>query len=328
MNLYLARVLKYLVPLVISVALLYFTFREIDLQYVFERVQNVKGLYIFLVVLATVLGQWLRSLRWGMMLFPIERLSQRVLFPITSVGFMFLVLLPARLGELVRPYLLSQVSQVHMSAGIATVVLERIMDLLVMLALLLVMVNLLDLPGWIIQGASYFIMTGLGFIVFLLLGRAKISKIRELIRAWAPHKVSGFLIVFLDKFYEGMSVLRSQRHTLTVFLLTVFIWSNFVLSYFLLFRAFDMPLGGLAAITVLVITALGISVPAGPGFIGNFHFFCALALSLFGIEKELAVSYAVLAHLNMMITFSVLGIVCMNLSGLKTGFNFIKRTPV
>ena len=328
MNSYLARVLKYLVPLAISVVLLYFTFREVDVRYVLEQVRNVNGIYILLVILVTVLGQGLRSLRWGMMLGPIERLSQRVLFPITSVGFMFIILLPARLGELVRPYLLRQNCQIHLSAGIATVVLERIMDLLVILGLLVITVNVLELPNWIIRGATSILGTGLVFIGILLFGSLRRRKIRELITAWAPHKVSGFLIIVLDKFYEGMSVLKSRRHTLTVFNITVLIWGNFVLSYLFLFKAFDMPLGVLAAITVLVLTALGISVPAAPGFIGSYHFFCALALSLFGVHKEMAVSYAVLSHLIMVITFTGLGVACLNLPSVRVGFKFLKRTPV
>ena len=190
------------------------------------------------------------------------------------------------------------------------------------------MVNLLILPSWIIQGASYIIATGLALILILFLGKTMIGKVKELIAAWTPYKVSGFLIHILDKFYEGMSVLRNRRHTFAVFSLTLLIWGSFVLTYFLLFKSFNLPLGGLAAITVLVLTALGISVPAAPGFIGSYHFFCTLALSLFDVQKEIAVSYAVLGHLIMVITFTGLGIACMNLSRIRLGFDFLKRTPV
>jgi uncharacterized membrane protein YbhN (UPF0104 family) len=83
----------------------------------------------------------------------------------------------------------------------------------------------------------------------------------------------------------------------------------------------DFHLGLLAASTVLVLTCLGIALPAAPGFIGNYHYACIVALGLFGVAKNTALAYAILIHFLTLVVLVAMGLFFMNVSKLKVSFS-------
>jgi uncharacterized protein (TIRG00374 family) len=321
--------LKVLGAICISCIFLYFAFKGIDFVKFYELVMNADFLYIFVSLLAVLFAQVLRSYRWGVMLAPIEPVSQKFLFPISSIGYMFVVLLPARLGELSRPYILGQNTGVKISTAMATIVLERILDLVFILTLFGVTVSFLKMPDWIVRGAVSILAIMICVTGALLLSsssRVK-QKMVRLSRLVFPEKISRLAEPSLERFHQGLSVLGSGRHALMIILLTAIIWGLFVLCNLLLFKAFQIKLGVFGAMSVLALTVLGISVPAGPGFIGNFHFFCVLALSFFGIGRETALGYAIVNHVISVGTIVLLGVLYFSMPGLNPGLNFVKGLP-
>jgi uncharacterized protein (TIRG00374 family) len=225
-----------------------------------------------------------------------------------------------------RPYLLHRNSRIDMSSAMATVVLERILDSILILVIFGVVVRTLELPDWLMKAVVLFIAAVLSVIMLLLLGSSR--WINRFITRFAykvlPHRVAYFSETMMQRFYQGMRVLGKGRHAIIIVSLTAVIWGSVVLCNFFLFKALGIPLGAFAALTVLALTALGISVPAGPGFIGNYHFFCVLALSLFGTDKDVVLSYALLNHAIVMGTLILLGVVCFNLPGLNVGLRALK----
>jgi uncharacterized protein (TIRG00374 family) len=321
---------KVLTGILVGAVFCYFAFSRVNLSKIYELILDVKLIYVFVALLTILVAQILRSIRWGIMLHPIEPLSQKLLFPITSIGFMFIMLFPARLGELVRPYLLHQNSQVNINTAMATIVLERILDAIFILTFFMIIVSALEVPSWIVHGAVFIIITIITVIGFLFLGTLKWTKhhFNRIIYKFLSQRVADFVGASLKKFYKGMAVLGKGRHALIIVSLTACIWSSLVLSHLFLFGALQIHLGAFAALTVLTLTVLGISVPAGPGFIGNFHFFCILGLSMFGVDKDMALSYALVNHALIMLTLILLGVICMNLPGLNLGFKFLKTSFV
>lgn len=313
--------------LLVSVLFSYLAFRGVDLVSIYELMRGAELRYVAAALLAVVAGQALRSLRWGVMLEPIGPVHQNILFPISSVGFMLIVLLPARLGELARPYLLHRNSGTGVSTAMATIVLERILDSALLLLFFGVTVSALPVPEWVVHGALSLLVMMTAAIGTIAAGFALRTHpgLRRLIGNIVPPRFADRLETVMKSFYEGMTVLGKGRHALVLVLLTAGIWGIFVLSNVLLFRAFHIELGSLAAMSVLALTALGISVPAGPGFIGNFHYFCILGLSLFGIGKEQALVYAVVNHAMAMGSIVVIGTLCLYTPGLDLGFVLWRR---
>ncbi|MFX0196780.1 MAG: lysylphosphatidylglycerol synthase transmembrane domain-containing protein [Candidatus Hodarchaeota archaeon] len=313
------KILKIFLAISISILLTYISFREVELSKIYRLVLGAEYLYVMATLITILIAQILRSIRLGVMLHPIQPLSQKILFPISAIGFMLIVLLPARIGELARPYLLYQNSKINMSTAMATIVLERILDTIFLLIFFGIIVINLELPSWVLQGAVFILIAITVLIVSLFL--AKLRWINKYFKLFM-HKVLPETIAFyvenaMKGFYDGMAITRNRLQTLTIIYLTACIWGVFVLSNLLLFRAFHLQLGSLAALTTLTLTAIGIAVPAAPGFIGNFHFFCMLGLTMFGINKNIALSYAIVNHALIVLTFTSLGIICINILGIN-----------
>jgi hypothetical protein len=100
----------------------------------------------------------------------------------------------------------------------------------------------------------------------------------------------------IHHFIDGVEIITDARLIFQVALLSILIWLLHALVIYLLFAAFGFHLSVLAALIVMVILIIGITIPAAPGFIGNWHFFCVLGLTLFGISKADALTFAIIFH--------------------------------
>ena len=124
-----------------------------------------------------------------------------------------------------------------------------------------------------------------------------------------------------------VTVIKNQvgfKNLFAVLILTLLIWATGVVAFMVMFYSMNMQLGWLAGITVLVLTCIGIAMPAAPGFIGNYHYACVVALGLFGVAKGAALAFAILIHFLTMVVLVLMGVVFMNTSKLKVGFPLLK----
>src|SRR3972149_1366011 len=119
---------KVILGLLISALLIYLSVKDTDFQRVIYGMTKMGYGYILPFLLITLLMQALRAWRWGLILNPLEKIGYLSLFAITSAGFLAITALPARLGELARPYLVARKSAIRMSAAVGTIFVERILD--------------------------------------------------------------------------------------------------------------------------------------------------------------------------------------------------------
>ena len=127
---------KLLIGIALSTVFIYLTLKGVDLKEVLAELRNKSYGFLLPVASVSILTQIIGSVRWGDILSPIKAIDQRTLFPITSVGFMAIIVAPMRLGEIVRPYLINVKQSVPLGSGIATIFIERSMDLLMLLLFL------------------------------------------------------------------------------------------------------------------------------------------------------------------------------------------------
>jgi len=301
--------------LAISAVLLYFAFRDIDPVKIIGAMSTIDAKYLAAAVAGVIFVQALRALRWGILLRPVAALDRKDLFAVTSVGFMMVALLPARLGEIARPYLLSQNSAVSFSCALASILLERILDSVFVLALFALSLNFIDAPPWIINFAKLAALILLTVIGLLMAGASATGRRmgQKFGRMLLPVWIVSFVERMAGAFYSGMSVMRDARYLALSVVLSAVMWSSVVAINWLLFRAFGIDLGLVAATVVLVFTMLGISVPAGPGFVGNYHFACLLGLSFFDVNKDVAAAYALSLPAVSVGTVIILGVLCLGL---------------
>ncbi len=303
---------RILITLLISGILFYFAFRGVDWGTFKESFHHIEYRYILIILPLQLLILWMRSYRWGLILKPIKRIDQRTLFPITSVGFMGILLLPARAGELLRPYLISRQKGVDIRSALATVVVERVLDSLTVLGFLVWVTLSVPLPLWLHQ-AGYFsfaiFFTLLFFLFFVATQKERALNLFGFLSRRLPEKLQRGIQTFITTFAEGLQILPDLKSLGLGIALSLMIWGLMGLIFYIFLEAFNMRLPLIAAYAVLVIVVIGLTIPGAPGFVGNFHLSCVLGLSLFGIPRSEALSYAIVNHLIIVLFTVALGVI-------------------
>lgn len=250
-----------------------------------------------------------RVLRWEALVQPIsETTTPRVIRRVCAVGFAAILLLPFRLGELVRPYLLSQRSDVSVSAGLGTVVVERVIDGLVVTGMLFATLavysgaeNAEFARTLAIASAAIFLPATVVCIAALIVREptfALLRRVGNLVSSKLTDKILGILEAFVD----GFAALAQGRSTAKFLGVTALYWTMNVVSMWVLARfGFGLDLSVADAATVLAILVVGIMIPAGPAMAGNFEYFGIKALGLFvatsGVAGVEVAAFVALIHI-------------------------------
>jgi len=290
---------KLAVGIIFGAVLVYLSIRDLHFQDVADGFKTVRYGYLLAVLIILLLMQALRSWRWGVILSPMEKVDQLSLFSVTSVGFLAIVAFPARLGELARPYLIANKSQIGMTAAVGTILVERVFDCLTVLFIFIFALFFTPLPSWLIKsGVVFFLITVVIFaaMIFMIMKREVSLRVLNSLFQKLPEKYILKLNHLFHQFIDGFKIIIDLRLLLHVTLLSVLIWLIDVTSIYLMFLAFGFALPPAAAFVVLIVLMIGISIPTAPGFIGNWHFSCILGLSLFGIPKADAFTFSVIFH--------------------------------
>jgi uncharacterized protein (TIRG00374 family) len=257
------------------------------------------------------------------------RLPFQPLFESIIIGQMMTNVVPGRAGELARPYVLSRKQPVPFSTGVASVVVDRVFDGIVVL--LLLMVAMLDptFPkGATLNGrsvASFALLGTIGLIVGLT-GLFMLVLFPERfigIARWiARHTVPRFeepVAGFFDRFAHGLTILRDPRRFLLAFVWTLVHWLVCAGSYWIGYRAVGLEAPFMSALFVQTLIVLAVALPQAPGFIGVFETVAILGLSVYGVPKEVAAAWAIAYHVASYIPVTVLGIIYSIRMGLHIG---------
>lgn len=302
---------KIIAGILLSAVLVYLSVRGIHFTDVLHSLGKISLGYVFCFTLLVLLMQFLRSYRWGVILEPLQKIDQLSLFSVTSVGFMAIAAIPARIGELARPYLISKRSSIKMSSALGTILIERILDSFTVLTIAVLILFKVDLPSWMIRSSFFFFWLAaalFGFVLFLILRREAALKFINAVLGRLPGKFANKIDELIHHFIDGFQIITDPRLLLYLFFLSAVIWLVDVAAIYFLLLAFGFTLPVMAAFVLMIILIVGIALPAGPGYIGNWHYACVLALSFFGLAKADALSFAVVYHFLSMAIVLVLGL--------------------
>lgn len=295
----------------ICIVLVYLSVRDINLHDVFIALEKIKLNYVIYFILLVIFMQLLRSYRWGVILQPMEKIDQVSLFSVTSVGFLAIAAIPARIGELARPYLISKRSSIKMSSALGTILVERVLDGFSVLAIAVIVIFLTELPPFMIKsGFVFFLLAFLMFcfIAFLILRKEKALKLINKVLNKLPGKLAHKMDELIYHFIDGFQIITNIKLLLYLFFLSALIWLVDVMAIYVLLLAFGFNLPLIASFVVMIILIVGIAIPTAPGYIGNWHLACVLALSLFGLAEAQTLSFAVVYHFLSMVIVMVLGV--------------------
>jgi uncharacterized protein (TIRG00374 family) len=237
--------------------------------------------------------------RWGLPLGAWGKWHQIPLFSITSVGFMAHCGHSGPLGELARTFSSPEGAHIKMSAALGTFFVERIFDSLSVFGIFMVALILTPLPPWLVRSSLIFLaitLLILAFIVFMLFRRNTCLALVNPLISRLPGRYARKVNELIHHFIDGFQVITDGKRLLLVALLSPLFWLTDLVTIYLTYQAFNLHLPPVAVCVILIVLMIGIAIPAGPGFVGNWHFFCILGLTLYDVPKSEALSFAILYH--------------------------------
>jgi glycosyltransferase 2 family protein len=316
---------------VLALALLALFFRGVDWSALLGALRSAHPGFLSGVVLLTVVTYLVRAWRWGYLLAPLARVPFLDLFSATSVGFMTGLVVP-RAGEVVRPYLVGRRHAIPVSAAFASIILERLVDLITVLLLFGAYLYVLPLPaaqtrgpllGLLKAGGAVAGLAAVGVLLVLLAFRLRGERAMALVDRCLrplPARLSGPVARGFRSFGEGLAVLQAPAsHLAAIFGQSLVLWFSIDLTMYLNNRAFGLDLPFHSTFLLIAFLTVGVAVPT-PGMVGGFHESYLLALTqAYGVDKGTAAAAGITAHALSNLPVLLMGLLFLGREGLTFG---------
>jgi len=297
--------------LLISGLFIYLALRGLHLSELWESVRTARYWWILPGVVVYFFAVWARTWRWHYMLRPIRRVSLGRLFPVVCIGYMGNNVYPARAGEFIRAYVLRRKEDVSMSASMATIVVERVFDGLVMLLFVFIGLPFAPMVTWL---QKVVILASIAFFGALLVFFALAFNPQKaqrvycwLIERFIPQRFRGSLTGILDRFMEGLQSLRSRRDVAMIFLTSLVIWLAETVKYWFVMHAFDFEVPFYVLMLMNGVVNLATTIPSSPGYVGTFDLPGIEVLASFGVLRTTAAAYTLVLHGALWFPITALG---------------------
>lgn len=322
--------LKLMIGCLIGAVFLYLSFRNVNFTQMWEAFTRANYWYMLAVLAVMFISHYLRVLRWRVLLDPIKRIDIGSLFSSLIIGYMANAFTPAHLGELLRAYVLGKKRGVSASSALATIVVERILDVFALLGVMVLAIFVYPFPGWVKHAGYIMLLGSLCLFLFLILLKKSYARIRgpmDFLMRPLPGHLRVKVWEILERFIEGIVPLKSLADYPIVVVLSLLIWVCYGFIFHLTLLAFDFyslyHLPWMASLILLVITTIGIVVPSSPGYVGTYHYLCQVSLALFGVPASPALSYATAVHAISFAPVLIAGLILSYYEGL----GFMKSAP-
>ncbi|NUO09633.1 MAG: flippase-like domain-containing protein [Candidatus Brocadia sp.] len=324
----------FVVSIIVSIICTWFFIKNIDWLLLKNALTDANYWYIIPTLVLTLLVYVIRAIRWRGLLLHIKSVSVINLLSVTCIGFMANNILPARVGEVLRPFILTKKEDIKFSTSFATVIVERIFDMLGLIIFTVVVIALLphssdtghttlaqvsanqvntvnesiipSLKKW----TEVFAVVGVFTVasLFLVVIRPDFfKKILSKLCSFLPHKLKEKILGLYESFVYGLKILENKMQTVWILALSLFIWVLGGAEIYLLGFSFHMHLPFVGACLVAVCLALAVALPQAPGYIGVFHIAILKSLHIFGIETTAAQSYAIVLWAISILPSTIMG---------------------
>ncbi len=296
----------------ISAIFLYMALDGLHLPAVWGQMRGANYWWLIPSVAVYFVGVWVRTWRWDYMLRPLKHIPVKRLFPVVVIGYMGNNVYPFRAGELLRSYVLSKREGVAVSASLATVVVERVFDGLVMLVFIFVALPLAPIPSETVQQTV--VIASLAFFAALIVFFALAARPDETMVLAArifgrilPLRFHPPTLGFLERFLTGLQSLRSFKNVLMIFFTSIIIWLLETAKYWFVMQAFDFSVSFFALMLMNGVVNLATTLPSAPGYVGTFDEPGIEILKLYGVNANVAAAYTLILHAALWLPITLLG---------------------
>jgi uncharacterized protein (TIRG00374 family) len=319
------------VSLALMVVLLAIFLWNVDFKEVGRSLAGANLQMLITASLVAIFAYWLRSLRWKFILRPVGRVRLSSVLLTTAVGYAALSLLPARMGDLIRPLLLARREKIPASASLASILTERVFDLWsVVLFFLVFIIWPPEMPNLdenarhsleVLSLSGYVVGAGLLIGTFILLGLFRYQErfvelltrpIGRIKASWRKPAAN-----FFNHFLDGLRVLQRPRDLIITTAASIFMWYVICWQVRFTLLAFDIDLPLRAAYLIVTMAVIGLAVPT-PGGVGGFHKATQVGMTLFfGIGLNEATGIAIAYHAICFVPITIIGLLCLPLLGVN-----------
>lgn len=314
---------------VLAIALLAWFLRDANPAEVLRAARQARIELIALALVLVAVTYWLRALRWMHLLQPVGHAHFRTAFRTTVIGFAASMLLPARAGDFIRPYLLAKKESLSPSATFATIIVERVLDLIAVLSLLAIyawgsgargvpdsLLRPVQLSALVATAAALVLMA---MMVVLAGHPERIGNIVRGLNRVLPHRIADRLAGIARSFVEGLAVARTPRPLVLALLWSFPIWVTIGMECWLTTVAFGISLPFTGTFLIQALLVIGVAVPT-PGAVGGFHEAYRIGVvDFFGATNETAVAAAIVLHAISFFPVTLVGLLFMAADGLSVG---------
>jgi glycosyltransferase 2 family protein len=289
----------------ISLVLLGYLFSKVEYRPLWRSLASADVTFLLLAAVVVSGTLVIRAWRWQYLLKPVKSVGFSNSMAATSIGMMANMILPVRLGEIVRAVVLGHRERIDKSAVFATVVVDRLLDgvtILFILALILLIAPLPVDQAWQRRlqwgGVTFFLLYFAVFALLFYLYRSPARVLRGVRRlcSWLPARWVDRLCRFLESFCGGLQIFDRTDYLFQMIVTSLMLWGLMGLYNFLVVSAFQLNLPWVIGFILVVAQAAAVMIPSSPGFVGTHHAASVACLSLWGISPEAALGVALVMH--------------------------------
>ncbi|RMH73599.1 MAG: UPF0104 family protein [Gemmatimonadetes bacterium] len=323
-------VLKLVLSLLFSGLFLYLAFQPINFQKLGVALQQVHYGGVLLAVVFTLSSYIPRALRWRYLLRSIKSIPHLRLYSPLMIGFMGNCVLPARMGEFLRAYVVGRQESISKSSAFATIVVSRLFDGLSLLFFLW-LIAVVAAPDWgeipvsiggyhaqlpVSTLSMLFLggyMTVVLVLVALCLWEEQTLRLIQLLLFGVPHRFKARILDLLRGFVAGLHIIKNLKDLLSISGYSLIIWVLLGISYMPLLMAIDFgtTFPFYTPFLLVAISSFGAAIPAAPGFIGTYHYFLMFALNMVavGVDQHHVAALAIIAHAVQVLPVILIGLI-------------------
>jgi hypothetical protein len=316
------HLLKLIIGLAIGAGFFYLAVRGINVEQALaafaQTDYGLVGLSVFVMMAAHVL----RAMRWRFFLAPVKMLSTRSLLSALLIGYAANSFVPAHLGEFLRAFVIGKKHDISASAAFGSIVVERIVDVVSLIALMSLVLIVHPFPDWVTTSGVLMLVGALLLCGILIVCKRYESQTAAVIHALVrplPERIRERLQSLALNFLRGIVPLKSAAHYMAALMLSIAIWTCYAAVNYICLAAFNLvttyQLAWYVGLVVLVFTTISVVIPSTPGYVGTFHYLCQVALVMFGVSNSEALSFAVIVHIVGVVPVSVVGLICAHSEG-------------
>lgn len=314
-------------------ALLWLVFRGTDWHEVWQAIRAMHKGWFLLALLPLGASFFLRVKRWSYVVRTAEDVSYRKLFNATQIGFFVNFTIGARLGEPARAYVLKRATSLSFAQSFAMAALDRVLDLIGLMPVMLVAVFAFTSPGDILipaelmptgqdftvpanivssgaKGSVLFLMLVIGCMALLYIKKGLMVRIADRVCSPISSKLATFATHTLEQLAEGMHVFRSLRDLFWANAYNLLVWTSFLLSAFSFIKAFGLDIPWYTPFLLQALMAVAISTPGPPGALGQYHIPIVVSLIMINpaFDANVLKALAIVMHLANIAFVYALGI--------------------